>query len=200
MKSARAFSLFESFLGNDVEVLKQTVETLGRLPDPWWGAFEERGVWFEENGQPMSEQDQDRAGVLLTSHRTSIRMKLLEIGEQDNSPSEDKGPMIENFGVRLPEEEVDLLADLLQKMLKYNPEERICIQDVIRHPWFTMRFFILHPSLISARCLFARFLSFSGLATLWSSQLPTCAFRSGWLFKVRLTTRLLKPVARSSLA
>ncbi|KAH9961214.1 kinase-like domain-containing protein [Russula dissimulans] len=132
------FSLFESFLGSDIEVLKQTVETLGRLPDPWWGAFEQRALWFGEDGQPMSEQDQDRAGVLLKAYRTSIRMKLLEIGKQDDPPPEDDGPMIENSGVRLPDEEVDLLAGLLQKMLKYSPEERICIQDVIRHPWFTL--------------------------------------------------------------
>ena len=45
--------------------------------------------------------------------------------------------MIEKPGVRLHEEEVGLLEDLLEKMLKYNPEERIRIQDVIRHPWFT---------------------------------------------------------------
>jgi serine/threonine-protein kinase SRPK3 len=132
------FPLFESFMGSDIEVLKQTVETLGRLPDPWWGAFEQRALWFWEDGQPMSEQDQDRAGVLLKAHRTSVRMKLLEIGKQDDQPFEDEGPMIENSGVRLTEEEVDLLADLLQKMLKYSPEERICIQDVIRHPWFTL--------------------------------------------------------------
>lgn len=132
------FSLFESFVGSDVEVLKQTVETLGQLPDPWWDAFEQRAFWFGEDGQPMSEQDQERAGTFLTAYRTSIRTKLLEIGEQGDLPYGYEGPMIENPGVRLPEEEVDLLADLLQRMLKYRPEERIRIQDVIRHPWFTL--------------------------------------------------------------
>ncbi|KAG6843357.1 hypothetical protein H0H87_005505 [Tephrocybe sp. NHM501043] len=131
------FSLFESFMGSDIEVLKETVETLGRLPDPWWGAFERRALWFKEDGVPMSEQDQDRAGVFLKAYRTSIREKLLKIGKQDDPPSEDEGPMIERPGVQLPEEEVDLLEDLLQKMLKYKPEERIRIQECIRHPWFT---------------------------------------------------------------
>jgi len=28
------FTLFESFLGSDVDILRQMVETLGRLPDP----------------------------------------------------------------------------------------------------------------------------------------------------------------------
>ncbi|KAF9451103.1 kinase-like protein [Macrolepiota fuliginosa MF-IS2] len=131
------FALFESFLGSDVDILRQTVETLGRLSDPWWAAFEQRALWFEEDGQPKSEQDQERAGVLLKAYRSSIRAKLLEIAERDGPPSEDEGPMIEKTGVRLHEEEVGLLEDLLEKMLKYNPEERIRIQDVIRHPWFT---------------------------------------------------------------
>jgi len=64
-------------------------------------------------------------------------MKLLKIGEQDDPPFEDEGPMIEKPRVRLDEEEVGLLGDLLEKMLKYLPEERIRIQDVVRHPWFT---------------------------------------------------------------
>ena len=132
------FSLFESFLGNEVDILKQMVETLGRLPDPWWGAFEQHALWFTDDGQPKSEQDQERAGVLLKAGRTSIRTKLLGIGKRADLPSEDEGPMIENPLLRLPEEEVDLLTDLLQKMLKYRPEDRIRIQDVIRHPWFTL--------------------------------------------------------------
>ena len=141
------FALFELFLGNDVDILRQMVETLGRLPDPWWAAYKQRALWFEEDGQPKSEQDQERAGVLLKAYRSSIRAKLLEIGEQDDPPSEDEGPMIERPGVRLHEEEVGLLEDLLEKMMKYNPEERIRIQDVVRHPWFTWGFdmlFALH--------------------------------------------------------
>ncbi|SRR5713226_7382679 len=93
------FSLFEFFLGSDIEVLKQMVKTLGQLPNPWWGAFKQYVLWFGEDGQPMSKQDQDRTGVLLKAYRTSIRMKLLEIGKQDDLPSEDKGPMIENSRV-----------------------------------------------------------------------------------------------------
>jgi serine/threonine-protein kinase SRPK3 len=131
------FALFKSFLGSDVNILRQMVETLGRLPDPWWAAFEQRALWFEGDRQPKSKQDQEHAGVLLKAYRSSIRAKLLEIGKQDDPLSEDEGPMIEKPGVRLHEEEVGLLEDLLEKMLKYIPEERIHIQDVIRNPWFT---------------------------------------------------------------
>ncbi|KAH9984491.1 hypothetical protein BJV77DRAFT_1145910 [Russula vinacea] len=44
--------LFEPFFGSDTDILVQTVGTLGRLPDPWWGSFEDRAVWFEEDGEP----------------------------------------------------------------------------------------------------------------------------------------------------
>ncbi|KXN81007.1 Serine/threonine-protein kinase SRPK [Leucoagaricus sp. SymC.cos] len=134
-------ALFEPLLGSDVDILRQTVETLGRLPDPWWGAFKQRALWFEEDGQPKSERDQERAGLLLKAYRSSIRAKLRAIGEQDVPPSEDEGPMIDKPGVQLSEKEFELLGDLLEKMLKYRPEERIRIQDVIRHPWFTLRGF-----------------------------------------------------------
>ncbi|KAF9258642.1 kinase-like protein [Marasmius fiardii PR-910] len=130
------FALFEPFLGSDADILKQTVETLGRLPDPWWGAFKEHTLWFEEDGQPKSERDQERANVLLKAYRSSIGDKLHEIGKQYDPPSEYEGPMVEEFGVLLPEEEIELLEDLLEKMLRYSPEERIAIEDVIRHPWF----------------------------------------------------------------
>jgi serine/threonine protein kinase len=44
--------------------------------------------------------------------------------------------MFEPTGSRLPEEEVDLLDDLMSKMLKLRPEERITMDEVVRHPWF----------------------------------------------------------------
>ncbi|KAG6875410.1 hypothetical protein C0993_009365, partial [Termitomyces sp. T159_Od127] len=113
------FPLFDSFIGSDVEVLKKTVEMLGRLPEPWWSAFEARSQWFEENGQPKSEQDQERAGVFLKARSTSIRAKLLEIGEEDDLPlgNCDDGPMMEKPGTRLTNKEVEMLTDLLEKML-----------------------------------------------------------------------------------
>ncbi|KAG5723265.1 Protein kinase dsk1 [Termitomyces sp. T112] len=133
-------ALFEPILGSDTDILRQTVEMLGRLPDPWWGAFKHRSLWFEEDGQPKSEQDQERAGLLLKSHATSIRAKLLRIGELDVRPfgGDDDGPMMEKHGTRLPDVEVELLTNLLGKMLRYRPEERISIQDVIQHPWFKL--------------------------------------------------------------
>jgi serine/threonine protein kinase len=128
------FPLFDPFLGT--AVVRETVETLGKLPEPWWSAFEHRHLWFEENGEPKPREIQKLEGVLLPAIKSSIRQKLREIGEQDEPPEADEGPMIETIGTRLEEGEAVLLGDLLKKMLKYRPEERIAIQEVVRHPWF----------------------------------------------------------------
>ncbi|KAF9563706.1 hypothetical protein CPC08DRAFT_816440 [Agrocybe pediades] len=115
------FPLFEPFLGSDAIILKKTVETLGRLPDPWWNAFAQRKVWFEEDGRPKSQEEHERAGVMLTSRKTSIREKLLEIGKDVDEPFEEEGPFIEKAYMEMTEGEADMLTDLLEKMLKYRP-------------------------------------------------------------------------------
>ncbi|KAK0228692.1 kinase-like domain-containing protein [Armillaria fumosa] len=132
------FPLFDSFFGSDTDILRQSVETLGRLPDPWWDSFQGRALWFEENGQVKSLQAQELSGALLQASKSSVRDKLRSIGTQDDSPSSDEGPMIEKSGVMLPEEEVALLGDLLERMLVYHPEDRIGMQEVIDHPWFSL--------------------------------------------------------------
>ncbi|KAJ6492262.1 kinase-like protein [Mycena sanguinolenta] len=133
------FPLFDPFFGSDADILRQTVETLGRLPDPWWDAFTERTQWFEDDGAPKIAEAQERAGLLIQASKSSIRAKLLSIGTQDDPPQVDEGPMVERSGVTLREEEMRFLGDLLEKMLKYPPEERIGIKEVVAHPWFTFK-------------------------------------------------------------
>ena len=130
--------LFEPFLGSDADILRQTVETLGRLPVPWWSSFEERTLWFEEDGEPRSIEAQERDDLLLQASKSSIGERLHSIGTHDDPPYFDEGPMVEKSGVRLEEEEVELLGDLLHKILRYRPEERIGIQEIIQHPWFAL--------------------------------------------------------------
>ncbi|KAF8887120.1 kinase-like protein [Infundibulicybe gibba] len=128
--------LFDSLFGSEALVLKQVVETLGRFPEPWWSRWDDRHTWFDETGEPKSEEEQMKQGVLLTSSKSSISQKLNEIGEQDDPPDTDDGNMIEKTGTRLEAEEIELLADLLGKMLRYRPQDRINMAEVLRHPWF----------------------------------------------------------------
>ena len=125
------FPLFSSFLKRDI--LKRIVETLGKLPDPWWGAFKERHKWFDEDGNPKATG---------TAKKTSIKQKLAMIGCQSAPPSHHRsrsgiidGPMTER-GTRLDDDEIEVLGDLLEKMLKYRLQDRIKMCEVVAHHWF----------------------------------------------------------------
>ncbi|KAF9075289.1 hypothetical protein BDP27DRAFT_1461495, partial [Rhodocollybia butyracea] len=47
-------------------------------------------------------------------------------------------PITEVPDVQMDEKEKDLLTDLLEKMICYQPEERITMEEVIKHPWFNI--------------------------------------------------------------
>ena len=128
------FPLFEPILG-DFLVVKDMIETLGKLPDPWWN-YSEHQKRFEPNGDPRPLEIQRQEGIRLPAVKSSIRSKLESVGVDDEPPETNEGPMIEITGTRLDEEEIVLLDDLLQKMLRYVPEDRITIQEVLQHPWF----------------------------------------------------------------
>ncbi|KAG6834369.1 hypothetical protein H0H93_010090 [Arthromyces matolae] len=128
--------LFETFFEAEDEVLKQIVSTLGKPPESWWDSYKDRHPWFDEDGNPKPQELQ-RGFVPV--EKTSIKQKLSEIGSQD-VPSEGgtDGSMFEPPGARMDEVEINLLGDLLEKMVRYRPEDRININEVASHPWFSL--------------------------------------------------------------
>lgn len=63
--------------------------------------------------------------MVLLSVKGSLRKQLREIGKQDDAPDVNEGRMTEKTGTWVDKAEVELLADLLEKMLRYRPEDRI---------------------------------------------------------------------------
>ena len=123
--------LFEAPLGGMDGILKRIVETLGKMPDPWWGAFTNRHIWFNEDGNPKDSGD---------AKKMSIKQKLRSIGSQDLSRAiRDDGPMAERPGTRLDDVEIEVLGDLLEKMVRYQPQDRIKMCEVVAHPWFALK-------------------------------------------------------------
>jgi serine/threonine protein kinase len=121
--------LFDPFFDCDMSMLTQTVRILGRLPDPWWSSFGE-----QRSLQPANLIQQAYA----SEPKSSIRKELRLIGTEDVPSVSDEGPMVEKSGVKLDKEEMELLGDLLRKMLRYRPEERIGMREVVEHPWFEL--------------------------------------------------------------
>ncbi|KAI0545803.1 kinase-like domain-containing protein [Xylaria curta] len=124
------------------EHLCKMAMVLGKLPEPWWSeTWEARRRFFvdeadldgkvikaDREGHPLPE---DRAFYQKPETR-SIREA---IGEGLFYSFRLKpGGIYKNIS----EAEIDCLSDLLEKMLKYNPDERLRITDALEHPWFKM--------------------------------------------------------------
>jgi serine/threonine-protein kinase SRPK3 len=120
-------ALFSSWFATEDRMIKLMVYLLGRPPDPWWDAWEGRNEVFDESGKPLAAR---QFGMIPICER------LRKIGNSDDTSHEEQHPVFEKKGVRLNEDEVMLLGDLLEKMLRYRPEDRITIKEVVLHPWF----------------------------------------------------------------
>jgi serine/threonine-protein kinase SRPK3 len=122
------YSPFSSVYFDVDETLESIVNHLGRLPEPWWSTWKNRSKYFDEAGTPLVS----RAGM-------SIRSALEYVGTPEHvqaRPALTSPTLFDKPVPPIPEEELILLDDLLNKMFKYRPEERITIEEVIRHPWF----------------------------------------------------------------
>ncbi|KAJ3874074.1 kinase-like domain-containing protein [Lentinula edodes] len=86
---------------------------LGKLPDPWYNAFRNRAQCLEEDGQPKEG--------------SSIREKLRSFRTPKRIPGYNRGPMFEKIETKMDDKE---------RMLRYRPEDRIGIREVVDHPWF----------------------------------------------------------------
>jgi serine/threonine-protein kinase SRPK3 len=115
--------------GGSDQSLKKIVHRIGRLPEPWWSSWVNRPYYFDDMGNPIEPYD---------GGPSSIRSALENVGSarRDVSGPQYAHPIFERRGTRMAEAEIDLLDDLLCKMLKHRPEDRITIEEVVRHPWF----------------------------------------------------------------
>ncbi|KAF9075254.1 kinase-like domain-containing protein [Rhodocollybia butyracea] len=114
------YHFFAMLSGDRDEILSEIFQTLGKPPDTWWKTFEEE--WTELTRCPVHS-------------RVSLAADAIY-----NAPAhvENALPITEVPKVRMDEKEVDLLADLLEKMIRYRPGKRITMEEVINHPWFDM--------------------------------------------------------------
>ena len=105
---------------------------MGRCPSHG-GAFEDHHLWFDE---PKARELQQ---VFLPAEKTSIKQKVASTGDRGVPPAtENDGPTMERPGTKLDEVDIQLLGDLLAKMLRYRSQDRIKISEVITHPWFAL--------------------------------------------------------------
>ncbi len=124
------FPLFESFVGSASEVLQEMVRVLGPPPEPWLPLFEQHDIIDDQNN---------------AFHRSLLGERIAEVMNDEtifedatNTPLSTQPAselLLEPSGAKVPQEEANQLADLLQKTLKYTPEERLLADVIAKHRW-----------------------------------------------------------------
>lgn len=124
--------------------LDAMVEILGVMPEPWWSKTWEvrRQVFRDEPDELESavfvteeeERDQavQRVHPSVAQGARSIKEKLMA-GVWYMSGD---GPEETHWAVA--EDEMDLFADLLGRLLRWKPEERASAEEILSHEWFQM--------------------------------------------------------------
>ncbi|KAG6887611.1 hypothetical protein C0992_011541 [Termitomyces sp. T32_za158] len=107
--------LIESFFNDLDEVMIEMVRTFGKLPERWWTEWENRDQYFEENGTFKLD-----SGDLSGEPRTvNLKERLENIRRRDE------------MGQKELSGDLEALELVLGKMLRYEPEERISIDEVV---------------------------------------------------------------------
>ncbi|KAI0838806.1 kinase-like protein [Hypoxylon sp. FL0890] len=147
--------LFASLWGSSIrDLLMEIQHYIGPLPEPYKSVY--RKQLFEHygrapvdvsnsNSESQAEQSTGTEGATTEPSTRDYdspcpfeeslgqeRQFHRDVPDSDHLPPEEQR---ETFRYRYTKEEISMLADLLKRMLRYNPSERIDIEEVFRHPW-----------------------------------------------------------------
>ncbi|KIH91016.1 hypothetical protein SPBR_01911 [Sporothrix brasiliensis 5110] len=107
------------------ELVAEMVRFFGKLPPQWWDTWDRRAEYFDDQGKWVRHGGNETYSLefILSRPRTIVR-----------KPGHESQRTI----LMTPEAEQKLMADLLYKLLQYEPEKRISATDVLAHEWFRM--------------------------------------------------------------
>ncbi len=148
------------------EHLARMAEVLGKFPEPWWSTtWEARRHWFGDELDakrrpvsllaPLPEEGGMARGIgngggkqmytaldgILKAKAPSSRSieDALQV-QQARNPGDDEGGG-QRLGVgqyAVTGEEVGMFANLLRRIFRYVPEQRIQPEEILEHAWFRM--------------------------------------------------------------
>lgn len=114
----RQIPLFYMISGD--ELIVDMVGFFGKLPETWWEKWEARPKSFNEDGS--------WAGSLRATPMTLADYVASELERPATAETPEK-----RFSV--PKEEQKLMEDLLLKICKYAPEDRMSAEEALEHEW-----------------------------------------------------------------
>ncbi|TRX87971.1 hypothetical protein FHL15_011144 [Xylaria flabelliformis] len=134
--------LFDTFDDDQDEYLRKVAMVLGKFPEPWWSE-----TWEARRTFLVDEADKDGKVIKVKRgrHPPPVDTAFYQKPEPRSIRESIEEGLFYNFRYKpggihkyIPEAEIDNLTDLLERMLKYNPDERLDVADALKHPWFKM--------------------------------------------------------------
>ncbi|KAF2755575.1 kinase-like protein [Pseudovirgaria hyperparasitica] len=115
------------------EYLYHLVLMLGKLPEPWWSTtWKARRECFTDEMDSDNRPEQTGDPESRTNESSSIGSRL------KGHLFWDWDTLSMDFSKHItPPEELEGFVDLLEKLLRYDPAERLTAREVSRHPWVT---------------------------------------------------------------
>ena len=110
------------------DTLIEMVQFLGKMPQHWWDEWKAHEKYFDESGKhiiPRVCEEEWSLEVYLSKPRAAGR-------SAEASPDEPVKQM------STPAAEQRLMADLLYKIFRYEPEKRLIVAEVMDHDWFKL--------------------------------------------------------------
>ncbi|RAK87346.1 kinase-like protein [Aspergillus costaricaensis CBS 115574] len=98
------------------EVTSQQIDVLGPMPQAWHSAWEERSYFFDEDGRPV--EGREVWPTLDLAFEQGVREYRRQGGVGD-------------FG----DDETATILQLMRGMLRFKPEERLTIEEVLQSEW-----------------------------------------------------------------
>lgn len=117
---------------------------LGKLPEPWWNAWEQRYAYFDDHRKPKQQWAQGIPLAVeypLVEQLKDISTENGELGDDEDDGDEktlkdEEDRLMESMGTKISSEEVDLLEDLLARIFKHIPNQRLTLENITSHRWF----------------------------------------------------------------
>uniref|UniRef100_A0A1Y1N9S4 Protein kinase domain-containing protein n=1 Tax=Photinus pyralis TaxID=7054 RepID=A0A1Y1N9S4_PHOPY len=109
-------ALFSSAFYSDAKVMCQIVDTLGPLPPDWFEKWEDRGDFFDAKGKPKPGRH------VWPKIQGAFEERVQQFRRDDNMGEYCK-------------EETAAILDMMVQMLRYRPEQRPTVQQVLQSDW-----------------------------------------------------------------
>jgi serine/threonine protein kinase len=123
------FRLFDADLDEHLFVI---VLLFGKLPEPWWSSWTERDSFFDEvdADDRVKERDPDEGTRRYLSIQEALApgfSGFIGAGRERKAIRRD-----------IPQREIEVFSDLLERLFKYTPSERLSAVAAQQHEWFKM--------------------------------------------------------------